>query len=547
MENFNEATAYLIGLITGKGYIENNNKVSIEFPFVNEYVEGIAHCPLCGFLATKPSGADLLKCKNTECINSTKPVLNQSIKKRYHQPSGFRSSIKEVIIPFLKSGIEFEYTLVSNSTCSFLTLTLNQNLHSFLKDIFYPARTFSSTKIPEEMSEIKEVEKVELINGLLDSIGFANAGGWINKDGENGHGRMRVDFQIINRNYFLPVSIDNFLRENFNLPIQTIDWGHPNIRDSNLADYMQGKPSAFGREHQVKFYPEYYQAFKFRISTKAHLFKELLNHNLSAVFRDKEDWYPNSIKEILESKVKATHPMEHNPVLHKNVRTHVDALWQVNMRMGCKFVNKIREKAENKELFDVTGIIINLPNAEEKISKFKELSDEKMKAKLLSSKSKKKKENKTSTNELEVDTYPALVKWLKRYIQGKEKAKSFAFDTSSQTLFNFFSSEGSISQHIYDSMNSLSIRPDVVGFSNVDSSMYFIESKIVSLGLKELGQIMAYCHVANPKEAFLITTKKLTDTLLVAIARTPNLIEYGNKKTVTLGVLRGDGTVKFFD
>jgi hypothetical protein len=33
----------------------------------------------------------------------------------------------------------------------------------------------------------------------------------------------------------------------------------------------------------------------------------------------------------------------------------------------------------------------------------------------------------------------------------------------------------------------------------------------------------------------------------VAIARTPNLIEYGNKKTVTLGVLRGDGTVKFFD
>ena len=81
MENFNEATAYLIGLITGKGYIENNNKVSIEFPFVNEYVEGIAHCPLCGFLATKPSGADLLKCKNTECINSTKPVLNQSIKK----------------------------------------------------------------------------------------------------------------------------------------------------------------------------------------------------------------------------------------------------------------------------------------------------------------------------------------------------------------------------------------------------------------------------------------------------------------------------------
>ena len=40
-------------------------------------------------------------------------------------------------------------------------------------------------------------------------------------------GMMQVYFQIVNRNYFLPVDIDNFIREYFKIPIQTIDWGAP--------------------------------------------------------------------------------------------------------------------------------------------------------------------------------------------------------------------------------------------------------------------------------------------------------------------------------
>ena len=543
MEKLNVSIAYLVGLITGKGYIEEDNKISIEFPYVNEYVEGIAHCPLCGYLATKPSGKEFLKCKNEECINSKSAIIDPSIKKRYNQPILFSSSIKDVIIPFLKKGINFKYNLISNSTCSFLTLKLDQELFSYIKGLFEPAVSFTSFSIPQEMWHVGHDEKHELINGLLDSIGFANAGGWIPRDGKNGHGRMRVYFQVVNRNYKLPVSIDNFIRGNFDLPIQTIDWGHPNIRDGNLVDYFEGKSSAYGREHQIKFYPEYYGDFKFRISSKQELFNELLEHNLKMEFEDREDWFPNGVKEIQEKKIKPIHPMEKNPLLDKKVRVHVDALWQVNLRMGCKYVKSLQEKAFDQNLFEVTGISDNISNSNQKIEQFNAISRRKADEIFERKSPKKTLKKKVANRVLESDTYPPLVQWLKKYIYSRTSNTSYAFDTSSQTIFHFFSTKMEQMEVIYDvftDLESLAIRPDVVGFSKKSKDFYFVESKITSLGLKELGQLMGYCHVAKPKEAFLITTKTISSALVKAVARNREIIKYENGKEVKFGRLYGN-------
>ena len=543
MDTMNTSIAYLIGLITGKGYIEEGNKVSIEFPFVNEYVDGIAHCPLCGYLATKPSGSEYLQCKNASCTNSNAATIDPKIKKQYNQPIAFNDSIKNVIIPFLQEGINFEFSLVSNSTCTFLTLNLDSAVYSYIKKLFEPAVSFTSTSIPREMWNIKSSEKVEVINGLLDSIGFANAGGWIPRDGVNGHGRMRVYFQVVNRNYKLPVSIDNYLRDNFALPIQTIDWGHPNIRDGNLVDFLEGKSSSYGREHQVKFYPEYYQQFHFRISSKQELFNELLQHNLSVGFSDVEDWFPNAVKEIPESKIKPTHPMETNPLLDKNVRTHVDAMWQVNLKMGCTYVKSIWSNASNKELFEITGISGAIQNPQERISRFKEISNARSENILSKAIDKKKTAKRASTGELESDTYPILIDWLNSYIATTAGGRPFSFDTSSQTLFHFFSSKAENIDVLYDvfsDLEHLSIRPDVVGFSDVEKELYFIESKITSLGLKELGQLMGYCHVANPKEALLVSTKSISAALMKAVQRNREIIKYGNGREVRFGKLVGN-------
>ena len=49
----NLSEAYLIGLLIGKGFI-NNKDLVIQFPFINEYLEGIAHCDICGFWQPTP-------------------------------------------------------------------------------------------------------------------------------------------------------------------------------------------------------------------------------------------------------------------------------------------------------------------------------------------------------------------------------------------------------------------------------------------------------------------------------------------------------------
>ena len=67
----NTSLFYLLGLVCGKGYILENS-ISINFPHHKKIVEGIAHCPKCGYLATKTinSSNNTLKCKNSICDNS---------------------------------------------------------------------------------------------------------------------------------------------------------------------------------------------------------------------------------------------------------------------------------------------------------------------------------------------------------------------------------------------------------------------------------------------------------------------------------------------
>lgn len=534
--------AYLIGLITGKGYIDNES-ITIDFPCNNEFIDGIAHCPLCGYLATKPNGHDKLKCTNKGCKNSKSPTLDLNLKKTYNQAESFRTSINDKIIPFLKESIFFDYSVLSNSSGTSVNLRVGKDLHSALTKLFSPNKSFTSFTIPEVMWDVDDECKTEYVNGLLDTIGFANAGGWAPRSGTSGYGRMRVYFQIINRNYRLPVAIDNYIRKCFSLPIQTIDWGHPNIRDGNLKDYIAGKKSSMGREHQVKFYPEFFTRFTFRIGSKQALFDELMKHNRNCGFHRTEDWFTGKIKPI--SKVKATHPFEDNPLIDPKVRVHVDAHWQVNLRMGCRYLKEMQDKAADPELFAITGISQTVADSKQLISSFKQksnaLRDDILKNKQLKPNAKKiaKKKNQLT----EHDTYPLLKEWMENYIQKELNKTGVVYITSEQTISNFMQDKtGKFDEHVekFDNFELMSIRPDLIAFNDSDSDFYFIESKITSLGFKELGQILGYCHVAKPKLAFLITTKDISSALRTALVRTPELKMYNETSSVILGILKGD-------
>lgn len=545
----NSQQAYLLGLMAGRGHIFiDNSMVAIEFSHTNEYVEGIAHCPKCGYLATKPKSAPKdsndLVCKNINCAS----VVSSDVKKRYNQPIGTLESLENEIIPFLSKEIKAKYEISGNKAMTLLLIDFSEckEEFEFVKSAFSPAMSFDNFSIPKVIHETNLENKTEFVNGLLDTSGFANAGGWLNRDGENGHGRMRAYFQIV-RNWKMPVEIDNFLREYFQLPIQTIDWGHPNIRDGNLTEYYgDEKTASWSREHQVKFFPEYYQVFKFRVSAKQKLFTELLNHNLNAIFKDKQDWYPPSKFGI--GQVKPFHPGELDSRIPVEARRHVNAFWQINLFMGCKFLKQLQSQCKYPKMFELNG---EDKDAYEATRLFYEETSQKKHDEIFLKYVLKKKEKVVTTTQKkkrttpEAETYPPLVNFFGKYLEKKYSQSVDTFDTSAGNLNAFLKNKASDLLETFDNCERFRIRPDVVSFLSKEKKLVFIESKVTTLDLKALGQLVGYCLVAKPIEAILVSTKEPAPNFVKILKANKQLLEYETGKLIQIATLKPNNEVVF--
>jgi len=541
--------AYLLGLITGRGHIyKDSNFVAIEFSHSNEFVEGIGHCPKCGYLATKSSTAPtgMLICKNISC----KSIVASSVKKIYNQPIETVNSLKTVIIPFLESAISAKYEISGNKAMTLLLIDFTSNKEVFKKicDAFSPAQSFDNFHIPKLLDTVTKVEQIEFINGLLDTSGFANAGGWLNRDGENNHGRMRAYFQIV-RNWHMPVEIDNFLRKHFNLPTHTIDWGHPNIRDGNLTEvYGDEKNTSWSREHQIKFFPEYYGVFKFRISSKQALFQELLNHNLAAGFSKNEDWFPPSSFSI--GHVKASHPGEVDPRIPLPARRHVNAFWQLNLLMGCEYLSKLQSQCQHPKMYALNG---SDEDGYEKVSilyeeRSKKLHDEKYEVYIEAQKEKTKNaSNRTRRTRTapEADTYPPLVNFFTKHLSEKYSQEVLSFDTSAGNLNAFLKNNATDILETFENCEKFRIRPDVVAFLSKEKRLAFIESKVTPLDLSALGQLVGYCLVAKPIEAILVSTQTPSPSFIRILKANKNLLEYEAGRHIQIATLLPNEAVEF--
>lgn len=531
MVNIESTLAYLLGLITGRGHIFVGNKtIAIEFSHAVEYAGCVIHCHKCGDLVTKAVGGDKLICK--KCGTEAKP--NGRI--TYDQPKLTVESIRDVIIPFLKTKIKANYDITGNKSMTFLVIDFKESppVFELIKNIFKGTNSFDAFHIPEIMSTAPKTAKIEFINGLLDTAGFASPGGWLNRQGEKLHGRMRVYFQIV-RNWHLPVEIDNFLRKEFSLPIHTIDWGHPNIRDSSMEDYFEQRPTSWSREHQIKFFPEYYTQFKFRIKSKQALFEDLANHNKRAVFKDRDDWFPPG--PIGPAKIKAYHPGESDLRIPEPARRHFDAFWQINAAMGCKYLKALVAKAKNPEYFlltgkDEDGDVVALKK--QLNTKRRELQVEIFATHQLKPAAKKTTAPRDVRDLLEKELYEPLGLHLKKYLAKKYNEPAETFDTSANNL-NLFLSRNTDLFRIFDFCEKFRIRPDVVGFLTQSKKLIFEEAKVTQLDLQALGQLLGYCFVAQPEEAILVSSKAPSLALIKVLKARPDLLEYAPGKKVQIG------------
>lgn len=527
--------AYLAGLIVGRGRLFDTGRAVIEFSHTNKTINGIARCPNCNSVATQKN--KFYSCKNPKCGETGfEPIQNI-----YDQVLETKASINDEIVPFLQQVLSFKVSVMANPSITLLILDFDtkdqgwKDLTELLGNQFH----FHSGHIPKPISTYEKRLQIEFINGMLDTSGFCNSGGWLPRKGLNSEIRQRVYFQVV-RNWNLTVELDNFLRREFYIPIQTIDWGHPNIRDGNLVEAQAGKSSAYAREHQLKVYPEYLKDFKFRISSKQKMLQELLQHNVDGGFANKEDWFPP--KKI--TSYKPHHPDEQNPRMAQPVRRHFDAFWQINLALGCKFLGELSQTALNPEVFALTGELDN-SNSTSLVEQALEKIRPVLKIKPISASSAIKKTNANSKNssarskeDLEFATYPILKEYFDaRYFPDKKLGEFHI--TNYSTLSSFMKDQPEEFIELFEECEEYKIRPDLVGFDKKDQKLIFIESKVDTLDMRMVGQLLGYCLVAQPKEAFLLSTQLLSPRLVNALSAKPEVLNYGNGQRIQIGQIKG--------
>jgi len=279
--------AYLLGLICGRGILDYSKKVvCIHFPF--------------------------------------KSIKAMGIKKKFNQ----RDKLIIGVDPIISRLTEFtgepvkkiNYQKFINIIICFYAKTHTwQNIVSF----FNNKSDYHYFTIPEDFYRAPKNIKKNFLQGFADVAGFVRKG---NADQSN---RYRVYLEIPNKNWYLPIQICRLLQgPDINIPVQTITWGHPNMR---------GKKN-WAKEHQIKIYAEYFIEIGFMIEYKNQILQELSHANIIN-FGFKKHKLCNPKNKVIRKR-KPINTDEHSSNLPVKIRgIHFNTFWEICRALGCKMDN----------------------------------------------------------------------------------------------------------------------------------------------------------------------------------------------------------------
>lgn len=136
----------------------------------------------------------------------------------------------------------------------------------------------------------------------------------------------------------------------------------------------------------------------------------------------------------------------------------------------------------------------------------------------------------------EFDLYPGMCKWLEIYLNDKYKNKKcdvVVVDCHSVYLDSILDKYNVIKH--YPQVVGLKIQIDILGVVILEdkADIYLIEAKKTALNLQNLGQLLIYCKLCNPEEAYLLSSgglgslKKILNNL-----NREDLLDYGSGKRI---------------
>jgi len=231
----NAEFAYLLGMIVGKGTITRGNTqtdIIIEIPHKNLISEGM------------------------DAGLSVKASLDD---------------IRNILEPLI--GVRLLSKQIKNKT--FLKFT-KDNEDFLIREINRYMENLTSCKdfrIPQEIFDSPSDIRREFMIGISDVTAHIRSSNIAY--GIPYHHRVYIEIPV---NWFLVIDIANLLRS-LDVPVHTIDWGHPNTRDPYLKDYKEGKKNVWFREHQIKIFADEFEKIGFRIVHKMEALRKLAEIN----------------------------------------------------------------------------------------------------------------------------------------------------------------------------------------------------------------------------------------------------------------------------
>ncbi len=286
----NAQMAYLIGMILGNGEVQRKSDqttITIELPHKN---------------LLDDEGREVsiyVKSSLTDIRAIIEPLIGHSL------------SISQT-----KRATQFSFSKSNED------YTMREILRFIGNGVYHSTMTMNS-----ELFNMTTDEKRELLRGLADVTGYIRKSNMA--FGNEGWHRVYIE---IPGNWQMVIDIANMLKD-LDVPVQTIDFGHPNFRDSNLKKYNEGKPYYWKKEHQVKIWANEFLPIGFNIVHKQRALEKYADELLE--YLDENKTHKFYWEKAIRKREKPIHPMENDDSLPECIRgKHFESWTELAEKLG---------------------------------------------------------------------------------------------------------------------------------------------------------------------------------------------------------------------
>ena len=198
-------------------------------------------------------------------------------------------------------------------------------MHEILRYIGSATST-DNNRIASEVFNFTLDERKQFVKGFADVTGYIRRSNYAFKEPQ-----YRVYFEIP-QNWELVIDFCNLLKS-VDIPVQAIDFAHPNMRDGNLKKYNEGKLDFWKKEHQVKVWAIEYEPIGFAVIHKQEALKYFANKHKTFIEvqqgKKTKDITHRYYWEIDErNRTKPMHPKENDEFIPEKIRGKHYNRWQ---------------------------------------------------------------------------------------------------------------------------------------------------------------------------------------------------------------------------